>query len=215
MKVGTDGVLLASWTKLEDASKILDVGTGCGLIPLIITQRKKNAKVLGLDIDDKSIAEAKVNFSHSPFGDRLFAFTKDFNLLNWENSFDKIISNPPFFNLKLENKEYTKREKARHQIALTIPDLIAKSYKLLKQNGELDFIFPFQDFNDDLIENTGFVLIRKYSVIGMPDKKPKRMLICLRKSTEKITLEEGEIVLEQKRGERHPTYDCLSSSFYL
>src|SRR5664280_2075596 len=98
MKVGTDGVILGAWTSVDNASRILDVGTGTGLIALMLAQRS-NAAIDAVEIDDDAYCEAKFNFEQSPWKERLKIFHSDFNAFSKEygHQYDLIVSNPPFF----------------------------------------------------------------------------------------------------------------------
>ena len=91
MKVGTDGVLLGAWCNVSGARRVLDVGTGCGVIALMVAQRNPDASVLGIDIDASGVEEASYNFAHSPWGDRLEARCVDFNDLDFSAAFDLVV----------------------------------------------------------------------------------------------------------------------------
>ena len=97
MKVGTDGVLLGAWCPVEGMTRVLDVGTGCGVIALMVAQRNNGALIEGIDVDEGAIDEAKLNFAASPWSERLTARLQDFNVLDVEESYDLIVSNPPYF----------------------------------------------------------------------------------------------------------------------
>ena len=124
MKVGTDGVLLGAWTNAENAKKVLDIGTGTGLIALMIAQRSK-ALITGIEIDEDAAEEAYENFVSSPWGDRLRVENSDFavfsNICN--EKYDVIVSNPPYFVDSLECPD-EKRGKARHTSSLSFENLI-------------------------------------------------------------------------------------------
>ena len=91
MKVGTDGVLLGAWCEVADAKRVLDVGTGCGLIALMIAQRNHNAAITAIDIDQNAIDEANVNFANSPWSNRVDALCADFNKFAAQEPFDLIV----------------------------------------------------------------------------------------------------------------------------
>ena len=95
MKVGTDGVLLGAWCPVDGAKRVLDVGTGCGVIALMVSQRNPTATIVGIDIDHDAIEEATANFGHSPWSERLTAIEGDFNEWTTDEGFDLIVSNPP------------------------------------------------------------------------------------------------------------------------
>ena len=95
MKVGTDAVLLGAWCELNGAQRVLDVGTGCGVIALMVAQRNADATILAIDIDPASVNEAQENFDASPWAERLHACRHDFNDLTDDEGFDLIVTNPP------------------------------------------------------------------------------------------------------------------------
>ena len=123
MKVGTDGVLLGAWCPVDDAHHVLDVGTGCGVIALMVAQRNPQAVIKGIDIDHDAIMESVLNFNNSPWSNRLSAIETDFNSMIDHQRYDLIISNPPFFtNGVLPTGEA--RTTARHTSSLSYRQLI-------------------------------------------------------------------------------------------
>jgi tRNA1Val (adenine37-N6)-methyltransferase len=140
MKVGTDGVLLGAWCDVENASRVLDVGTGCGLIALMVAQRNSQAMIHGIDIDANAIDEARFNFNASPWGARLSAEVADFNSFS-VGSYDLIVSNPPFFtNGVLPPSD--SRTHARHTTTLTYESLLSHCRKLLTPGGRIAIVTP-------------------------------------------------------------------------
>ena len=133
MKVGTDGVLLGAWAPL--GSRILDVGTGSGLIARMLMQRCPEAEVEGIDIDEAAVAQAKENGVRA-FQARLQDWKSDIG-----NCYDLIVSNPPYFQNSLKNPDRG-RELARHTDSLGYEELIAHSARLLKEEGQLALILP-------------------------------------------------------------------------
>ena len=97
MKIGTDGVLLGAWTDIEGDSRILDVGTGTGLIALMLAQRNASAEIVGVDISHEAIEEARDNFLNSPWAKRLSVTEGDVCSFESNEKFDHIVSNPPYF----------------------------------------------------------------------------------------------------------------------
>ena len=140
MKVGTDGVLLGAWCDVADARRVLDVGTGCGLIALMIAQRNAAAVVHGIDIDAAAIEEACYNFGCSPWTDRLSAEVADYNELS-TGEWDLIVSNPPYFTNGVLPPNVG-RNVARHTTALDYALLLGRSRKLLAAGGLLSIITP-------------------------------------------------------------------------
>ena len=154
MKVGTDGVLLGAWCPVDGAQRVLDVGTGCGVIALMIAQRNSLATIDAIDIDHDSIEEAAYNFMNSPWPERLTAIEGDFNGLDTGQRYDLIVSNPPFFtNGVLPTGEA--RTTARHTGALTYRQLIDGAMRLMTDGGSLALISP-TDAEGDIIEAATF-----------------------------------------------------------
>lgn len=132
MKVGTDGVLLGAWAELPDAGKVMDLGTGTGLIALMIAQRC-GSSVLCVDISAEACEQARENIAASPWSDRMSVLCKDVKLLGGEfgETFDCVISNPPYFqeNVKCPGKL---RNTARHTDDLNFNELVTSVSFLLK-----------------------------------------------------------------------------------
>lgn len=157
MKVGTDGVLLGAWAPLPEGQlrkvekgeerfrKVLDVGTGSGLIALMIAQRMEDALVLGIDVDEGAVRQAEANFAASPWAKRLQVKQLSLQELAADESrwgtFDLIVSNPPYFVDSLKNPDAGRRL-ARHTDTLSLEALIAGAARLLTQDGTLALILP-------------------------------------------------------------------------
>ncbi|MCX6239444.1 MAG: methyltransferase [Bacteroidia bacterium] len=179
MKVGTDGVLLGAWASVNNAQRVLDVGTGTGLIALMLAQRS-NAMIDAVEIDELACREAKFNFEQSGWSDRLRVFHIDFQLfadLSCE-PYDLIISNPPFFvnSLKTTNAALAV---ARHNDMLSFNQLVFGTRKLLSSSGRLCIIIPFSscvEFRESA-RLAGFYLRNQTSVIPKSGKAPKRVLL--------------------------------------
>ena len=140
MKVGTDGVLLGAWGSVE-GKRILDIGTGTGLIALMAAQRNPEADVLGIDIDELAVAQARGNVAESPFNRRIECILQDVLTFESEAPFDAILCNPPFFTEDTlpDNRS---RALARNNKCLPFPQLIKKVAVLLAENGTFSLIVP-------------------------------------------------------------------------
>lgn len=182
MKVGVDGVLIGSWAaeREEDIRKVLDIGTGCGLIALIISQRFPKAEVLAIDIDQESVNEAYYNFKESPWPDRLTVKKWKFpdDILDKELQFDLIISNPPFFNSGISHP-VTSREKARHSATLSVYSLLENAGSLLSKNGRIAFITQNNDIENihSSAKSLDFRLIRECFIKGKENSPEKRVMM--------------------------------------
>jgi len=214
MKVGTDGVLLGAWTAVNNAARILDIGTGTGLIALMLAQRS-NSMVDAVEIDNLAFVEARFNFEQSPWSDRLRAFYSDFLTFTTlpSASYDLIVSNPPFFidSLKTKNAALSV---ARHNDALSFDQLITGARKLLSDSGRLCVIIPFTSCTEfrETARLHGFFLSQQTNVIPKDGRPAKRVLL-------EFTVQRGypvdnELVILDKNGLYSDAYKILTSPFY-
>lgn len=208
MKVGTDGVLLGAWAPL--GSRILDVGTGSGLIARMLMQRCPEAEVEGIDIDEAAVAQAKENGVRA-FQARLQDWKSDIG-----NCYDLIVSNPPYFQNSLKNPDRG-RELARHTDSLGYEELIAHSARLLKEEGQLALILPAEA--EEEIRN----LAARYSlfpthitrVYSKETKPARRVILAFSRKNSIVGLIEDSLVLEDEKGGRSAAYSKLCEEFYL
>ena len=145
MKVGTDGVLLGAWAPIKQQPySILDIGTGTGIIALMLAQRSNAAQIDALEIDEKTYEQATDNFENSPWNDRLFCFHAGLDefMEEPEDEYDLIVSNPPFYAEDFKTND-EQRDLARFQDALPFEDLIEAADLLLSENGIFAVIIPF------------------------------------------------------------------------
>lgn len=141
MKVGTDGVLIGAWADVEGAKHILDMGTGSGLIALMVAQRNEEAHIEAIDIDEGAVLQARKNIEASPWRERIVVAHSDANSYTSSQRFDHIVSNPPFFTTTLLSPD-ERRAAARHCSALTYDDIVAAAERLLVPGGRLSLILP-------------------------------------------------------------------------
>lgn len=217
MKVGTDGVLLGAWCDVSCASEILDVGTGTGLIALMLAQRNSSAKICGIEIDNDAAKQALENVNGSPWSDRVKIENVSFQdfTLSTERSFDLIVSNPPYFCNSLKNPD-GRKSTARHTDDLPFEDLLECSAKLLKNNGKLAVVLPVTEGNlfVKLAGNVGLSCSKRVEVCPKPNSDPKRLLLEFTKS--KTETKTDTLVIETET--RHcysPEFKNLTKDFYL
>ncbi len=215
LKVGTDGVLLGAWCNVADAQSILDVGTGTGLIALMLAQRTE-AEIAAVEIDEDSCLDAQQNFQNSPWSERIQLYSGDFNLFQTSHadSYDLVVSNPPFFRQSLKSAQSAVTV-ARHDVALSFAQLIAGSKKLLKASGRLAVIIP-NEACDDFRETArleGFYLCRKTTVVPKMGKSPKRLLLEF--SVSQAYPEVGELVILEGKNKYSDEFVELTKEFYL
>lgn len=215
MRVGTDGVLLGAWCPVEDATRVLDVGTGCGVVALQVAQRAADASILGIDIDEGAVADAKFNFAHSPWSDRLKAQCVDFNdLACADGCFDLIVSNPPFFSNGILPMGQL-RGIARHSVTLSCAQLIAGAKRLLTLGGTLAMVTP-ADARKEVESQCAFAglnikqITKVSTTAGMP---PKRLLWAITPASCRISC--SQLALEHADHSFTQEYIGLCREFYL
>lgn len=193
-KVGTDGVLLGAWTALRSTDRrILDVGTGTGVIALMMAQRSPEAIIAAIDIDSESVAEATENFIASPWQERLLAIETPFQQMVGE--FDLIISNPPFFIDSLKAPD-DRRSAARHTDTLTHKDILCGAARLLSANGHLSVINPAEEaeyFAGEAL-SVGLFPERICKVSTKTGSAPKRFMMELSRKKKEPLIEELSIM---------------------
>jgi tRNA1Val (adenine37-N6)-methyltransferase len=214
MKVGTDGVLLGAWCPVAEARRVLDVGTGCGVIALMVAQRNRQALIEGIDIDQDSIAEARLNFANSPWNNRLTAIDGNFNDMDGDARYDLIVSNPPYFtNGVLPTGDA--RTMARHTGSLSYSQLIDGATRLLSREGILAFISP-TDAESAIIEAAAFASLpirRCTRVVPVEGAEAKRTLWLL--SRREMAYVEDTLTIAHVDGTFTQEYINLTGAFYL
>jgi len=220
MKIGTDGVLLGAWAPLEQQpDSILDIGTGTGLIALMLAQRSPALLIDALEIDEDAYEQAVENFEQSNWGDRLFCYHAAFDefveeMQDEEDKYELIISNPPFYSEDYTS-ENASRNKARFAEALPFSELIGGVSKLLHPQGEFNTIIPHK-------EETGFIaLASKFGLFpkqitrvrGTRSSEIKRSLLNF--TFNKTSIEESELIIEISRHNYTDAYKNLVKDFYL
>ncbi len=218
MKVGTDGVLLGAWAPIEHhPNAILDIGTGTGLIALMLAQRSSAEQIDALEIDENAYEQTVDNFENSPWGDRLFCFHAGLDefIEEPEDEYDLIVSNPPFYieDYKTDNEQ---RDLARFQDALPFEDLVEAADLLLSENGIFAVIIPFKEEAKflDLAKDAELFPIKITRVKGTPTTDIKRSLLAFSR-TENTNFSINELVIETARHQYTEDYITLTKDFYL
>lgn len=215
MKVGVDGVLLGAWTDTDNVTNILNVGTGTGLIALMLAQRS-NIEIQAIDIDADAVCQARENINQSPWSGRVNAIQIPFQDLsdNSNEKFDLIVSNPPFFVNSLKAPD-TKRNVARHTDTLTHNDLVDCALSLLSETGKLCIILPVQE-GEKCIEyaiTKGLFCSRLVEVSPAPGKQVHRLLIEL--SVLESACSKTKLTIESARHIYSPEFTALVRDYYL
>lgn len=174
-RVGTDAVLLGSLANVFEAKKVLEVGTGTGIISLMIAQRNPEAQILAIDINSEAVNISQTNFINSPFFDRIKSQLQDLKNFDTEQKFDLIISNPPYFEINNSEKDIL----ARQKLELNFSDLIKKSSQLLSKNGLFTVIIPVDSEKEftQICFNNNLLLQRKVIIKGIKTSEPKRLVL--------------------------------------
>lgn len=219
MKIGTDGVLLGAWTPVNsEVNSILDIGTGTGIIALMLAQRSYAETLDALEIDEDAYEQAVENFENSPWGDRLFCYHAAFDEFVEEmqdEEYDLIVSNPPFFASKPTTENATSRETARQQYSLPFNELLHGVSFLLSAKGTFSTIIPKEEEIEFLklaAENKLFPT-KITDVKGTATSKIKRCLIVL--SFEHSKTEKDVLILEESRHNYTSEYKKMVAPFYL
>lgn len=225
LKIGTDAMLLGSWTNVNPNARILDVGTGTGIIALLLAQRYSDTRITGLEPDPGSFLDAVQNFSNAPWSSRLTAENQtiqDFLKACPQASFDHIVSNPPYFSSPGKGA-ITRKLNARHTVNLTHEELMKLSLQLLQEHGKLSLILPSKAGEECLAfaskwiplgERQGLYCHRICRVRSKADKPITRYLIEW--GLTPVEPEESELIVMDGKGPKGyaPEFCKLTEAFY-
>ena len=218
MKIGTDGVLLGAWTPIKNNPfSILDIGTGTGIIALMLAQRSNAEQIDALEINEEAYEQSVDNFENSPWSDRLFCFHAGLDefVEEPEDEYDLIISNPPFYteDYKSNNEQ---RDLARFADAMPFEDLIEAADLLLSENGTFAVIIPFKEEENFLALAAAYELfpLKITHVKGTPTTEIKRSLLAFSRN-ESVNFPIDELIIETSRHQYTPEYIELTKDFYL
>lgn len=217
MKIGTDGVLLGAWTPLiNNPFNILDIGTGTGILSLMLAQRSNAEQIDAIEIDEDAYEQCVENFEASPWGDKLFCFHAGLDEFvdEPEDEYDLIISNPPFYtdDYKSDN---TSRDLARFEDALPFEELIEAAALLLSDNGIFSVIIPFKEEERfvSMCKELDLFPLKITRVKGTPTSEIKRSLLAFCRIEQTALID--ELVIEISRHNYTPEYIELTKDFYL
>ncbi|MBD79771.1 MAG: tRNA (adenosine(37)-N6)-methyltransferase TrmM [Crocinitomicaceae bacterium] len=216
-KVGTDGVLLGSWCAKNSIprERVLDIGTGTGLISLMLAQRFSGAKIDAVEIDTNAANVAKRNINSSQWAQRISLDPIGLQNFQPKDQYDLITCNPPYF-IDAELSDNRSKNLARHEIQLTLNEVLQFASGYLTKNGLLSIILPYERISQ-IIEESGKVGLypsRICKVLPTPTSKPKRVMIELGKRMP--TCSEEQLIIEKYgRHQYSEEYKALTGEFYL
>lgn len=217
MKVGTDGVLLGAWSSIDKPYAALDIGTGTGLIALMIAQRSPETQIDAIDIDKDACMQAVENIKRSPFKDKIRMIHQSFLKYATEKKYDLIVSNPPYFSDSLKGPDQ-QRNTARHNDSMPLKQLIKHAITMLSDKGKIALVLPStsSDEIDFIIATHHLYTLRRTDVVSVEGLKSKRFLIEISgKAPSGHITQTDTLVLTTNDHERTQQYNDLTKDFYL
>lgn len=213
MKVGTDGVLLGAWFDVNRVSRLLDIGTGTGLLALMAAQRGVN-DIKAVEIDKSAAIQASENIACSLWKESIEVINTDISAFQCEKPFDAIISNPPYFRNSLKSPD-VKRTMAKHNESLSFEKLVMNVDRLLSDEGEFSVIIPsdLSEILEQICFVNGLYIKRKTSVITREGQSPKRNLISFVRSV--CVCEKDSLIMINTDGSYKDRYIDIVKDFYL
>lgn len=213
MPVSTDGVLLGAWTDVTKTHRLLDIGTGTGLLALMCAQRSPDCQIEAIDIDPHAIEAASFNFAQSPWSKRITLHQGDVLSYSFSACFDTIICNPPYFN-NGEQAQLSQRATARHSDQLAHSALLSRCYELLTEQGTANFVLPITEGNQfiHLALKNNWYLSRVCHVQPTESKTVNRLLISLVKTP---CQSEQQPLIIRKNNQYSNEFVALTRDFYL
>jgi tRNA1Val (adenine37-N6)-methyltransferase len=214
MKVGTDGVLLGSWADCKIASKILDIGTGTGLLAIMLAQ-KSNAQIDAVEISKEAFLLAKENIENCPWKDRISVYHNDINDFFPNKTYDLIICNPPFYNTDIISPEKN-RAISRHSINLKINELANNIARLISENGIAYVIYPIIESLEfeNAVKQLGLYCISELIIKPNYIKEPKRRIIEISKK-QKDFFSKTICIEKEKRHDYSDEYKKITKDYYI
>jgi tRNA1Val (adenine37-N6)-methyltransferase len=216
MKVGTDALLLGSFIEISNRDipkKALDIGTGTGVLSLMLAQRFSVIEIDAIDIDTESALEATLNFENSPWNSRLKCNCS--SLQEWHSAerYDLIVSNPPFYTSHNPNTDIRKAN-ARHALGLPIHVFSENIKRLLSPSGELWIIVPFEDrfLWSNQLNESGLHVYRDIEICGKETLAPNRSILAF--SFLKRDIQKDEMTVRQLNGSYTEAYVQLTAEFH-
>jgi tRNA1Val (adenine37-N6)-methyltransferase len=219
MKVNTDDILLGAWSDIGGKREALDIGTGSGLIAMMLAQKSENLKVTGIEIEDNSFLQASQNAKKSIFNDQIYMIHESIQTYakSAETKFDLIVSNPPFFSGGTFSMNENKAN-VRHTIKLSHADLLMSVQRLIAADGHFDLILPYIEGLRfiELAAKYDFYPVRVTEVISKADKPVERLLSRLAYKTKSDVIQDQLVVHNSSEANDYSKdFIALTKDFYL
>ena len=217
MKIGTDAVLLGAWAPCNSETRILDIGTGSGILALMMAQRNPGVPVDAVEIDEEAAAIAAINAELSPWHNSISIINSSLQLFTEGKTecYSLVICNPPFFTNSLKAPDAA-RSTARHNDSLPVNELLFITSKLLNKNGRAAFILPASDAGIwlEVAAGCNLHLTHRMPVRSYAHREPHRILLSFCR-TRQVTIAEKELCIYSDRNTYSNDYKDLTRDFYL
>lgn len=213
MKIGTDAMVFGALIKTAQHSQALDIGTGTGVLSLMVAQRNPQLQVQALEIAPEATLEARFNFTQSPFAARLTATQADFTQHVFSQTFDLIFSNPPYFE-KSSKSENQQRNLARHDDGLPLETLFTRVAELLSPAGVFWLILPHETMDAylDFAANLGFYLQKEITIFGKPGNPVRKISAFSKIPSEPVY---DMLVVRTETGQYSEAYLALTQAYHF
>lgn len=214
MKVGTDAMVLGAFINANGRKKGLDVGSGTGVLSLMIAQNNTEISIDGVELDERSAKEGELNFANSNWSDRLKMHQGDFLKFETEERYDLVISNPPYYQSTLVNDD-PRKASARHEQSLPMKEFIIKARNLMTDDGEFWFIVPADDQYSwkKACTSANLHMVEKISIHGKLGGEAKRVIYVF--CNHRAILEESSFTVRDKKNGYTEEYKELTRGFHL
>jgi tRNA1Val (adenine37-N6)-methyltransferase len=212
LKVGTDSMLLGAFARFESPKNILDIGTGTGVLSLMVAQKYPKTSITALEIDESAALCARTNFDTNSLGKNISCIQTSLQNFETEQLFDGIISNPPYFEESLKNTNQQKA-RARHTDSLPYEDLILGIKRLLTANGLCWIICPFENaFKIKALISNNQLFLKERIQVESKKGSPVRTILCF--GNINIQISESTFVIRDEDNRYSKEYVDLTEDFH-
>lgn len=216
MKVSTDACIAGAWTKVPDnAKRILDIGTGTGLLALMLAQKDNKIIIDAVEQDEQAAKQAEENVQLSPWRERINIICADATIYGYKYKYDLVIVNPPFFNNSLLGGN-EKRNQARHTLSLNCKSLLEIINNNLAEGGRASVLLSFPEFSawEEMVLANGWKIIHKLTVHPAEDKAPNRVVSIIARTNDAPVVQE-HVFIRDKNGKYTTPFTALMYPYYL